>query len=185
MECKETGEFAHRESTQYEQTEVFNKETVSAEHGTEEYVHLKSKDDEYEHLESNMPNKQRAQEEAEAQAEAEGEWRGMRISPCVVLPKLTIPNTPKYMLMFADTAAAAAAAGGMNEDGEPLQDGQMPGSEQGSPPVCVVEHALPRLSPTLVLRLLPSPFSKRCAVAHAQRLAAARSLAFRLPPRHS
>ncbi len=26
MECKETGEFAHRETTQYEQMETFNEE---------------------------------------------------------------------------------------------------------------------------------------------------------------
>lgn len=26
MECRETGEFAHRETTQYEQTETFNDE---------------------------------------------------------------------------------------------------------------------------------------------------------------
>ena len=64
MECKDTGEFAHRESTEYEQTEVFNKELVSTEHGNEEYVHLKSQHDEYEHLESNMPkNRQRGGEE--------------------------------------------------------------------------------------------------------------------------
>merc|ERR1719263_2423061 len=70
MECKETGEFAHRESTEYEQTEGFNKEVVSAEHGNEEYVHLKSQHDEYEHLESNMPkNRQRGAEDEPAAAE--------------------------------------------------------------------------------------------------------------------
>ena len=74
MECKETGEFAHRESTEYEQTEVFNKEVVSAEHGNEEYVHLKSQHDEYEHLESNMPkNRQRGNGEEEAAAAEDGE----------------------------------------------------------------------------------------------------------------
>ena len=70
MECKDTGEFAHRESTEYEQTEVFNKEVVSTEHGNEEYVHLKSQHDEYEHLESNMPkNRQRGGEEEAGAAE--------------------------------------------------------------------------------------------------------------------
>ncbi|GMH91535.1 hypothetical protein TrVE_jg5516 [Triparma verrucosa] len=63
MECKDTGEFAHKETTEYEQTETFNSELVMAERGTEKYVHLKSKDDEYEHLESHMPRKER--EEAE------------------------------------------------------------------------------------------------------------------------
>ena len=46
MECRETGEFAHRETTQYEQLETFNDEVVVEEHGTEEYVHLKSLEDE-------------------------------------------------------------------------------------------------------------------------------------------
>lgn len=57
MECRETGEFAHRESTDYEQSETFNNEVVAHEHGNEEYVHLKSLDDEYEYLDSNMPNR--------------------------------------------------------------------------------------------------------------------------------
>jgi len=54
LECKETGEFAHRESSEYEQCETFNSEIVAAERGNEEYLHLKSRDDEYEHLESNV-----------------------------------------------------------------------------------------------------------------------------------
>ena len=61
MECKDTGEFAHRESTEYEQTEVFNKEVVSTEHGNEEYVHLKSQHDEYVatgEMRSDMPTAQ-------------------------------------------------------------------------------------------------------------------------------
>jgi hypothetical protein len=49
--------FRHRESSQYEQLETFNGEIVAQEVGNEEYLHLKSKDDEYEHLESNMPKK--------------------------------------------------------------------------------------------------------------------------------
>lgn len=76
LECKDTGEFAHRESSQYEQMETFNSEIVAAERGTEEYLHLKSRDDEYEHLESNMPKtkmQQRAEEEAAAAAMAEAE----------------------------------------------------------------------------------------------------------------
>jgi len=55
MECKDTGEFAHREKTDYEQTETFNQEVVMAQRGNEEYVHLKSAEDEFEHMESNMP----------------------------------------------------------------------------------------------------------------------------------
>jgi hypothetical protein len=91
LECKDTGEFAHRESSQYEQVETFNSEIVAAERGNEEYLHLKSKDDEYEHLESNMPKtkmQQRAEEEAAAAAMAEAE------------------------------AQAAAAAAGLGEEGQ-------------------------------------------------------------------
>ncbi|CAM9207975.1 unnamed protein product, partial [Phaeothamnion confervicola] len=55
MEARETGEFAHRELTEYESTEHFNGEAVVAERGTEEYIHLRSKDDEFEHLESSLP----------------------------------------------------------------------------------------------------------------------------------
>ena len=55
MECRETGEFAHRETTSYEQLETFNNEKVTEQKGFEEYVHLKSADDEYEYTESNMP----------------------------------------------------------------------------------------------------------------------------------
>ena len=58
MECRETGEFAHRETTNYAQTETFNDELVAEEKGNEEYVHMKSVDDEYEFLDSNMPKKE-------------------------------------------------------------------------------------------------------------------------------
>ena len=51
MECKETGEFAHRETTEFKQKETFNKEVVSEQGGMEEYVHLKSLDDEIEFME--------------------------------------------------------------------------------------------------------------------------------------
>lgn len=57
MECRETGEFAHRETTKYEQQETFNSEIVAEEKGCEEYVHLKSLDDEIEYLESSMPKR--------------------------------------------------------------------------------------------------------------------------------
>lgn len=57
MECKETGQFAHRETTQYEQLETFNAEVVAETKGAEEYVHLKSLEDEYHYMESTMPNK--------------------------------------------------------------------------------------------------------------------------------
>jgi hypothetical protein len=55
MECRETGEFAHRETTLYEQFEKFNDEVVAEESGKEEYVHLKSVDDEIEFMDSTMP----------------------------------------------------------------------------------------------------------------------------------
>jgi len=64
MECKDTGEFAHKETTEYEMMETFNEEIVMAERGTEQYVHLKSLEDEYENLESHMPRKEREREAA-------------------------------------------------------------------------------------------------------------------------
>lgn len=60
MESRETGEFAHRETTVYEQRETFNDEVVGEQHGVEEYVHLKSLEDEFEYMESTMPKKQGA-----------------------------------------------------------------------------------------------------------------------------
>ena len=57
MECRDTGEFAHRETTTFEQVETFNNETVNEESGKEEYVHLKSLDDEFEYMDSNMPQR--------------------------------------------------------------------------------------------------------------------------------
>ncbi|KAJ1434185.1 hypothetical protein B484DRAFT_394164, partial [Ochromonadaceae sp. CCMP2298] len=65
MECKETGEFAHRETTMFEQLETFNEEVVSEVQGQEEYVHLKSLEDEFHYMESTMPKKE-AEEEGEA-----------------------------------------------------------------------------------------------------------------------
>lgn len=78
MECKETGQFAHRETTQYEQLETFNAEVVAETKGAEEYVHLKSLEDEYHYMESTMPNKEGQDGGQEAQppqggGEAEGE----------------------------------------------------------------------------------------------------------------
>lgn len=56
MESRETGEFAHRETTTYEQSEKFNNEVVGEQKGKEEYVHLKSQDDEFECMNSDgMP----------------------------------------------------------------------------------------------------------------------------------
>ena len=48
MECKDSGEFAHRELTTFEQSEQFNGETVHEHRGYEEYVHLRSLEDELE-----------------------------------------------------------------------------------------------------------------------------------------
>lgn len=55
MECRETGEFAHRESTIYEQLETFNDEVVNEVQGHEDYVHLKSLEDEFHFMDSDMP----------------------------------------------------------------------------------------------------------------------------------
>ncbi|EQC33154.1 hypothetical protein SDRG_09141 [Saprolegnia diclina VS20] len=52
-----TGEFAHREVTYFEQTEELNNEVVHHDTGKEEFVHLKSKDDEISHFESSMPQR--------------------------------------------------------------------------------------------------------------------------------
>ncbi|TYZ62570.1 hypothetical protein PybrP1_004771 [[Pythium] brassicae (nom. inval.)] len=49
------GEFAHREITQFEQTEQLNDEIVHHEHGREEFVHLKSEHDEVSRFESSIP----------------------------------------------------------------------------------------------------------------------------------
>jgi len=68
MESRETGEFAHRETTIYEQTETFNNEVVAEQRGQEEYVHLKSVDDEFEYMDSTMPKhakQQNGEEEGE------------------------------------------------------------------------------------------------------------------------
>jgi hypothetical protein len=64
MECRETGEFAHRELTQYEQVEMFNDEVVNTVRGNEEYVHLKSLEDEFHYMDSNMPPKERDEKES-------------------------------------------------------------------------------------------------------------------------
>ncbi|GMF47430.1 unnamed protein product [Phytophthora fragariaefolia] len=49
------GEFAHREITQFEQTEHLNDEMVHLEHGREEFLHLKSRHDEISRFESSVP----------------------------------------------------------------------------------------------------------------------------------
>ena len=55
MECKQTGEFSHRESSRYAAIETFNNETVSEEIGDELYTHLKSTNNEMETYVNNMP----------------------------------------------------------------------------------------------------------------------------------
>lgn len=57
MECRETGEFAHKELTEYEQVETFNEDLVNEVRGHEEYVHLKSLEDEFHYMDSTMPPK--------------------------------------------------------------------------------------------------------------------------------
>jgi terminal uridylyltransferase len=56
------GYFAHKEQTQFEQSEKFNSEVVMHEMGTEQFIHMKSKDDEFSHFESNMPPREGAEE---------------------------------------------------------------------------------------------------------------------------
>ncbi|CEG50026.1 EXPRESSED PROTEIN [Plasmopara halstedii] len=50
------GEFAHREITQFEQTEHLNDEIVHLDHGCEEFLHLKSRHDEISRFESSVPS---------------------------------------------------------------------------------------------------------------------------------
>jgi len=59
MECKTSGMFAHREYSQQEQTEELDNEVASFVRATEEYVHLKSNNDEYEHVHSDIPTNKR------------------------------------------------------------------------------------------------------------------------------
>ena len=67
MESRDTGVFAHRETTLYETKETFNDEVVNLQTGQEEYVHLKSVDDEYEYMDSSgMPPR-------DGQGQGEGE----------------------------------------------------------------------------------------------------------------
>ncbi|KAF0745610.1 hypothetical protein Ae201684_000063 [Aphanomyces euteiches] len=56
-----SGEFAHREVTHFEQSEQLNHELVHHDTGKEEFVHLKSKDDEISHFESTMPQSRQAE----------------------------------------------------------------------------------------------------------------------------
>ena len=51
----DVGEFAHHEVTHFEQFEKLNDEVLTHETGKEEFVHLKSKHDEFSHFESSMP----------------------------------------------------------------------------------------------------------------------------------
>lgn len=53
-----TGEFAHREITQFETLERLNDEVVNHESGREEFVHLKSQHDEVSKFESSIPTSQ-------------------------------------------------------------------------------------------------------------------------------
>lgn len=83
MECRETGEFAHRETTSFEQLELFNNEVVVEERGTEEYVHLKSLDDEYEYTDNQMPQRAQTAPPASAAPEAglESPLRDLETNP--------------------------------------------------------------------------------------------------------
>lgn len=55
IEC-ESGMYAHRELTQQEQTEEMNNEMVTFVRASEEYVHLKNEDDEFEFMHSEVPD---------------------------------------------------------------------------------------------------------------------------------
>ena len=55
IEDKTTGEFAHREYSQQEQTEELDGEMATFIRATEDYIHLKSATDEYEYVHSDVP----------------------------------------------------------------------------------------------------------------------------------
>ena len=63
IECKDSGEFAHREFSQQEQTEELDKEMVTFIRASQEYVNLKSHSDEYEYTHSEIPNTTTAAED--------------------------------------------------------------------------------------------------------------------------
>jgi len=50
-----SGLFAHREYTQQEQTEDMDEEQITCIRASEEYIHLKRDDDEYEYVHSDIP----------------------------------------------------------------------------------------------------------------------------------
>lgn len=56
VECKTGSYFAHREYTQQEQVQELDGETVSFAKATEDYVHFKNKEDEFEYVYSDIPN---------------------------------------------------------------------------------------------------------------------------------
>jgi hypothetical protein len=56
IECNSSGEFAHREYSQQEQTEELDNEMPTFIRATEEYVHFKNANDEYEYVHSNIPS---------------------------------------------------------------------------------------------------------------------------------
>jgi hypothetical protein len=121
MECKETGEFAHRETTEFQQKEVFNKEVVSEQAGTEEYVHLKSLDDEIEYMDSTMPQKQSQQQEPEREREdaerAAAAAEGDRTADGGSYDHEETYEEYLYRQAMADAQSeAAAAAAGMGDD---------------------------------------------------------------------
>jgi len=117
MECKETGEFAHRETTEYEVEETFNNEVVSEEKGEEEYVHLKSKEDEFEYVESNMPRKEREREERERMEREREERMEEAIRERMESEGLTRDEVLKQLGIDLETDMAGRE-GGLEGEGE-------------------------------------------------------------------
>ena len=154
MECKETGEFAHRETTEFQQKEVFNKEIVSEQIGTEEYVHLKSMDDEIEYMDSTMPQKQAQEPErgrggedverdmtaTEADGTAEGGTYDSEETYQEYLYRQAMANAQ------AEAAAAAAEMAG-NGDCDGLDDEEGNSFPRVRNPTPIVRPAPPRRPP--------------------------------------
>jgi len=73
----ESGDFAHREYSQQEQTEELDGELATFLRATEEFVHLKKDDDEYEFLHADIPdNNTKSDDDASSESDSREEFMG-------------------------------------------------------------------------------------------------------------
>lgn len=75
MEAKDTGEFAHRELSSFTQTELFNSELTLERRAHEEWVHLRSQEDDVELLSGSgvMPGREEPSPRPQGEGRAEGQ----------------------------------------------------------------------------------------------------------------